>query len=99
MLVGLFRGPFSGRNRFGSIRFGSVVFEIGSVRFGKLDFPVRRGSACAFSGASWLGPIRFGSVPRSVPAGSEIRRFCSVRFGRFGSASYSFLLFRVATPL
>ena len=37
------------------------------------------------------GPFRFGSFPRPVPAGSRIERFCLVRFGRFGSVSYSFL--------
>ena len=40
-----------------------------------------------FSDASWLDPVRFGSVPRLVPAGSEIKRFCSagsVRPVRFG---------------
>ena len=54
----------------------------GSTRFG-----------LRFSDVSWLGPIRFGSVPRPVPAGFEIQRFVSVRFGPYGSVSYSFLLF------
>ena len=30
----------------------------------------------------FIGPVRFGSVPRPVPAGSEIKRFGSGRFGR-----------------
>ena len=37
-----------------------------------------------FLNASWFGPLRFGSVPRSVSAGSEIKRFGSVRPIRFG---------------
>ena len=85
------------RNRFGSIRFGSVIFENSSVRFGtvrNLCFPVWRGSAC--TSRMRRGSVRFGSVPRPVPvpAGSEITRFGSVRFGRFGSVSYSFLINR-----
>ena len=55
-------------NRFGSIRFGSVIFEASSFRFGsvwQLFFPVRCGSACAF--CMRHGSVRFGSVPRSVP--------------------------------
>ena len=78
--------PLAGRNRFGSIRFRSVICEknrFASLRFGMLIFPVRRGSAFAFSCASWLGAVRFCSVPRSVLAGSEIIRF--------GSISYSFI--------
>ena len=39
-----------------------------------------------------FGPVRFGSFPRPVPAGSAIQRFDSVRFGRLGSVSYSFLI-------
>ena len=58
--------------------------------FGNLTFPGPRFGLC-FSDASWLGPIRFGSEPRPVPASSEIKRFGSVRFGCFGSVSYSFL--------
>ena len=54
----------------------------GSTRFG-----------LRFSDASWLCPIRFGPFLRPVPAGSRIKRFSSVRFGRFGSDSYSFLYF------
>ena len=63
-------------------RFGSVRKHIfpGSTRFG-----------LRFSDASWLGPVRSGSLPRPVPAGSRINRFGSVRFGRFGSVSYSVL--------
>ena len=36
--------------------------------------------------------VRFGSFPRPIPAGSEIKGFGLVRFGRFGLVSYSFLL-------
>ena len=77
----------------GSVRF---VFRfrtfrklIGSVRFGNLICLVRRASASVF----WTrrGSVRFGSVPRPVPAGSRVKRFGSVRFGRFDSVSYSFL--------
>ena len=59
----------------------------GSTQFG-LSF------SDAISDASWLGPVRFSSFPRPVPVGSRIKRFGSVRFGRFGlfgSVSYSFL--------
>ena len=90
--------PNTGRNRFGSIRFGSGLFENSSVRFGsirfgseKIIFPIWRGSACVFR--TRRGSVRFGSVPRPVPAGSRSNqtvRFGSVPFGRFGSVSYSF---------
>ena len=84
----------TGRNRFGSIRFGSGLFENSSVRFGSVQKTIFPGSTrvgLRFSDASWLGPVRFGSVPHPVPAGSRIKRFGSVWFGRFGSVSYSFL--------
>ena len=42
----------------------------GSVRFGKIRFPVRRGSACVFR--AHRGLIRFGSFPHPVQAGSRI---------------------------
>ena len=70
--------PFSKIHRFGSVR--KFAFP-GSTRFGLL-----------FLDASSLGPVRFGSFPRPVPAGSKMKRFDSVRFGRFGSVSYSLLL-------
>ena len=85
----------SGRKRFGSVRFGSGLFEnssvrFGSVRFGNFIFPVRRGSACAF----WTrgGSIRFGSVPlpRPVPADSRIKRFGSVWFGSVRPVRFGF---------
>ena len=49
----------------GSVRFVSVpdfskIYQFGSVRFGHLHFPVRRGSACAFRPRR--GSVRFGSV-------------------------------------
>ena len=52
-------------NRFGSIRFSSVIKQktlarFGSVRFGTNIFPVRRGSACVFR--MRRGSVRFGSV-------------------------------------
>ena len=68
--------------------------RFGSVRFGELNFPFRRGSACVFR--TRRGSVWFGSFPRPVPAGSRIKRFGSVRFGRFGSAYYSFLLCIIA---
>ena len=71
----------------GSVRFVSVpdfskIHRFGSVCFGYLCFPVRRGSACVFR--TRLGSVRFGSVPRPGPAGSRINRFGSVRPVRFG---------------
>ena len=72
----------SGGNRFGSIRFGSGLFEKSSVRLGsvrKVEFPSSTQFSLCFLNASWLGPVRFGSFPRPVPAGSEIKRFGSVR--------------------
>ena len=88
----------TGRNRFGSIRFGSGLLGNLSVRFGSENNISRfDGFSLRFSDASWLGPVRFGSVPRPVPAGSGMKRFGSVRFGsvrfgRFGSVSYAFLI-------
>ena len=77
--------------RFDSFRFQTFRKLIGSVRFGSEMYfsPVRRGLACIFR--TRRGSVRFGSVPRPVPAGSGIKRFGSVRFGRFGSVSHSFL--------
>ena len=91
----------AGRNRSG--RFVSVpdfltIHRFGSVRFGKLIVPVRRGSACVFRtrrGSVRFGSVRFGSVPRPVPAGSGIKRFGSVRPVRFG---LSFLPVKGVSP-
>ena len=79
--------------RTGSARFVSVLdfYLLGSVRFGNCFYGSMR-SDLRFLKASWFGRVRFGSVPRPVPAGSKIKRFGSVRFGLFGSVSYSFLL-------
>ena len=77
----------------GSIRFGSGLFEHLSVRFGSVRtnmFPGSTRFGLRFSDASWLRPVRFGSFPRPVPAGSEIKRFGLVRFGRFGSVLFLF---------
>ena len=85
---------FSGRNRFGSIRFGCGLLNYSSFRFNSVRnmiFPGSTRFGLRFSDASWLGPVRFGSFPRSVPAVFRITRFGSVRLGRFGSVSYSFL--------
>ena len=68
------------RQLIGSVWFRSDRFVLSSTRFGR-----------HFSDASWLCPVRIGSFPRPVSAGSRIKRFGSVRFGRFGSVSYSFL--------
>ena len=54
----------------GSVRFGLAIVAPGSTRFG-----------LRFSYASWFGPVRFDSVLRPVPAGSEMKRFASLRFG------------------
>ena len=74
-------------------RFGCFCFleihRFGSVRFGKLHFPVRRGSACVFRTRS--GSVRFGSVRFRVRFRPVPELNCSVRLGRFGSVSYSFL--------
>ena len=78
---------FSGRNWSGSIRFGSVIFEKSSFRFGSVWQFYVYGSmrfGLRFLNALWLGPVRFGSFPRPVPAGSRIKRFGSVRPVRFG---------------
>ena len=56
---------------------------IGSVRFGQLNFPVRRGSACGFLDASWLGSGRFRVRFRPVPESNG-----SVRFGSAGSVRF-----------
>ena len=76
----------AGRNRFGSIRFGSgfLFFENSPVRFGSVrtaSFPGSMRFGLSFSDASWLGPVRFGSVPRLVLNGS-------VRFGSAGSVRF-----------
>ena len=93
---------WAGRNRFGWIicfRFRTFryrkIHRFGSVRFGK-----------HFSRFDAVRPALFervmarsGSVSRSVPACSEIKRFCSVRVGRFGSVCYySFLYGSWAAP-
>ena len=84
----------SGRNRFGSIRFGSEFSKFhrfGSVRFGNWNFQVPRGSARVFRtrrGSVRFGSIRFRARFRPVP-----KLDGSARFGRFGSVSYSFLLY------
>ena len=80
------------QERTSSVRFVSVpdfskINWFGSVR--KIRFPGSKLFGLRFSDVSWLGPVRFGSFPRQVPAGSGIKRFGSVRFGRFGSVSYS----------
>ena len=64
---------WAGRNRFGSIRFGSGLFEKSPVRFGSVrtnKFFQFDSVRTAFSDGSWLGAVRFGSVSRPVPAGS-----------------------------
>ena len=78
----------------GSVRFASVpdfakINQFGSVRFGNVFFTVRRISACVFRtrGCS----VRFGSVRFRVQFRPVLELHGSVRFGRFGSASHSFL--------
>ena len=77
-------GPFliSGRNQFGSIRFGSGLFENSSVRFGsvrKNRFPGSTRFSLRCSDSLWLGPVRFRVRFRQVP---ELNG--SVRPVRFG---------------
>ena len=88
-----------GRNLFGSIRFGPGLFGSYSVWFAsvrKLLFPGSTRFGLRFSDASWLGPVRFGSP---IPAGSGVKRFCSVRLGRFGSVCLSLpLLWLLLSP-
>ena len=88
------RRTLSGKEpvRFDSFRFQTFRRVIGSVRFGKIVFSVRRGSAYVFQ--TRRGSVRFGSFPCPVPAGPRIQRLGSARPVRFG-----FLLlpdFRVA---
>ena len=70
----------------------SKIRRFGSVRFGKLVFPVRRGSACVFRtrrGLVWFGSVRFRVRVRRFRNYSDW--FASVRLCLFGSVSYSFL--------
>ena len=92
--------PIAGRNRFGSIRFGSGLFEkrnrVGSLRFGQLFVPVRRSSAHVFR--TRRGSVRSGSVCFRVRFRPVPEFDGSVRYGRFGLVSYSFLpLMRLPT--
>ena len=82
----------AGRSRFDSVRvrtFDTLSVRFGSVR--KCNCPGSMRFGLRFLVASRLGPLRLGLVPRPVPAGSKIKGFGSVRFGRFGSVSNSFL--------
>ena len=85
------------REFIGPVRFASDKYlPCFSAAVRKVFGPVRFGSdkyLPCFSAASWLGPVRFGLVPRPVPAGSRIKRCGSARLGRFGSVSYSVLMF------
>ena len=82
----------SGRNRFGSILYGSRLFEIirfGSVRFENKVSLVRCGSASVFRTCS--GSVRSGSVRFRVRFWPVPESNGQVRFGQFGSVVYSFL--------
>ena len=81
-----------GRNRFGSIRFGSVILEKSSVRFGSVRFgsetyvslfdavrPAFFGRVVARSSS-----VRFGSASGSGRFRNYTVRFSSVRLVRFG---------------
>ena len=71
----------TGSVRFVSVRFVLKIKRFGSVRFGNKHFP----GSTRFGQRFFARVVaRFGSVPRPVPAGSEIKRF--------GSVSCSFLL-------
>ena len=83
----------SGRNRFGSIRFGSGLFESSSVRFGSVWFgtfsfsgPTRFG--LRLSDASWLGLVRFGSIRFHIRFRPVPDLNGSVRFGSAGSVRF-----------
>ena len=80
----------------GSFRFVSVpdfsnINRFGSVRFGNVYFPVRRGSGCVFR--THHGSVRFGSIRFRVRFRPVPEFNASLRFGRFGSVSHSFLLY------
>ena len=78
--------------RFDSFRFRTLRKFIGSVRFGsvrKLISPDSTQFGLRFSDAPWLGPVGFGSFRVRFWPIPELNS--SVRFGRFGSVSYSFL--------
>ena len=81
----------SGRNHFDSVRFGSGLFEnssvpFGSVRFGNLHFPVRRGSACVLR--MHRGKVRFGSVRFPVRFRPVLELIVSIQFGSAGSVRF-----------
>ena len=85
----------AGRNRFDSIRSGSVLFEYSWVRFGSVRKIIVPGSTrfgLRFTDASRLGPVRFGSFLCPVPSGSGMKRFGSVRFGSVWPVRFGFLL-------
>ena len=78
--------PITGRNRFGSIRFGSGLFDNSSVRFGlvrKITFP----GSTRFGLLFWMrsGSVRFGSVRFRVRFRPIPEFNGSVRFGSAGS--------------
>ena len=78
--------------RFDSFRFRNFRKVIVAFRFGsvwQLFIPVRCSSACVFRTRN--GSVRFGSVRFRVRFGPLPKSTSSVRFGRFGSVSYSFL--------
>ena len=75
----------------GSVRFVSVpdfskINRFGSVRFGNVFFPVRRGSACVFR--TRRGSVRFGSVRFRVRFRPVPELNGSVRFGSAGSVRF-----------
>ena len=75
--------------RFDSFRF-RILLNTSSVRFvsvRKIIFPGSTRFGLRFPDFSWHGSIRFGSFPRPVPAGSETKRFGSVRPVRFSRKS------------
>ena len=74
------------RTIIGSVGFGSAIHFSSSMRVGLLFRTVR---IVARSGSVRFGSVRFRVRFRLVP--KLINRFGSVRFGQFGSVSYSFL--------
>ena len=94
-LASLTRQEGTGSVRFVSVPDFSTINWFGSVRFGQIFVPVRRGSAAFFERVvARSGSVRFVSASSSGRFRNSTVRFGSVRFSRFGSVSYSFLIRR-----
>ena len=64
----------------------SKIHWFGSIRFGQLSFPLRRGSACVFR--TRRGSVRFGSVRFRLQFRPVPELIVSVRFGSAGSVRF-----------